>query len=150
MCVYKSCSFHERLSISVCCVLGKSKHSSEAAINCSNTQTPIAVTFVDADPLALRPSRPHVHVSKGRVATILRPLRYLALASLSCRLYQYAFTRQCTLTIACTSLLDDGLEEAPLLQPLADAMSQDEWDLKLEKARKEAEEREYQQRVSEN
>eukprot|EP00243_Klebsormidium_subtile_P001624 TRINITY_DN12934_c0_g1_i1.p1 TRINITY_DN12934_c0_g1~~TRINITY_DN12934_c0_g1_i1.p1 ORF type:complete len:259 (+),score=53.45 TRINITY_DN12934_c0_g1_i1:105-881(+) len=63
------------------------------------------------------------------------------------KLYQYAFTQRCTLTVACTSLLDDGLEEAPLLQPLAEALSQVEWDRKLESARKEAEDRENQQRA---
>lgn len=69
-------------------------------------------------------------------------------ALLYCRLYQYAFTQRCTLSLSCTTLLDDGLEVAPNLQPLAEALSQFEWDCELEKAKKEAEETETRQRVS--
>jgi hypothetical protein len=51
------------------------------------------------------------------------------------------------MSLTCTSLLDDGLEVAPLLPPLSEAQSQAEWDRAQEQARKEAELRENQEQV---
>jgi hypothetical protein len=75
------------------------------------------------------------------------PALSATVAPLPCRLYQYAFTQQCTLSLTCTGLLDDGLEVAPLLPPLSKAQSQAEWDRAQEQARKEAEIRENQEQV---